>query len=52
MLYFQPYQTKSRQFEFRVAPDLSAHHVTVGRYLLSGGFATHWAPYDTLIVSQ
>ena len=51
-LYFHPYETKSRQFEFLVAPDLSAHHVTVGRYLLSGGFANHWAPYDTLIVSQ
>jgi hypothetical protein len=51
-LYFHPYETKSRQFEFLVAPYLSAHHVTVGPYLLSGGFANHWAPYDTLIVSQ
>jgi hypothetical protein len=51
-LYFRPYETKSRLFEFRVAPDLSAHHITPGRYLLSGGYASRWAPYDTLIVSQ
>lgn len=50
-LFFQPYETKSRLFEFRVASELSAIRVPPGTHLIRGGYARDWATYDTVIVA-
>jgi hypothetical protein len=47
-LFFQPFESKRWLFEFRVAADLSAVHVTPGSYLVRGGYARRWAAYDTV----
>lgn len=50
-LFFRPFETKQRQFEFLVASDLSQHHITPGKYLVRGDYARHWSAYDTVAVS-
>ena len=50
-LFFLPYETKSRLFEFRVASELSAIRVPPGTHLIRGGYAREWAAYDTVIVA-
>lgn len=49
---FSPFETKRWLFEFRVGAELSTHSVTRGRYLVRGGYAHHWAAYDTVVVTQ
>jgi hypothetical protein len=51
-LFFQPFETKSRLFEFKVASDLSDHHVIPGSYFAAGSFAWHWAGFDTIMVTR
>lgn len=50
-LFFEPFETKQRLFEFKVASDLSQHHISAGTYLAQGGYARRWAGYDTIVVS-
>jgi hypothetical protein len=50
-LFFQPYETKRRLFEFRVASTLTAYHVPPGAHLVRGGYARQWAAYDTVLVA-
>lgn len=50
-VFFQPFETKQWLYEFRVASDLSEYHVPPGRYLVRGGYARLWTPYDTIAVS-
>jgi hypothetical protein len=49
-LFFQPYETKGRLFEFRVTSDLTPRHVPPGVHLVRGGYTRSWAAYDTVAV--
>lgn len=50
-LFFQPSETKTWLFEFRVSSVLNEHEVSVGNYLMRGGYARRWSPYETIAVA-
>jgi hypothetical protein len=50
-MYFRPYETKTRLYEFRVASELTSSHIVPGLNLMRGGFARRWTAYDTVDVS-
>lgn len=49
-LYFRPFETQQRLFEFRVESELTAYRVLPGTLLVQGGYAGRWAAYDTVMV--
>lgn len=49
-LFFEPLETKSWRFEFRVASDLSLIHVPPGTYAVLGSFLWQSAAPDTVVV--
>lgn len=49
-LYLEPFGIKRWLYEFRVAADLTAHHIPVGRHVIRGGYARVWSVPDTVIV--
>jgi hypothetical protein len=50
-LYFRPLETKGWLFEFRVAQDLSEHHIPPGNYIVRGSYARHGPTGTTIAVS-
>jgi hypothetical protein len=50
-LFFRPYETKARLFEFRVASELSRLRLPPGTHLLRAAYARRWTAYDTIVVS-
>jgi hypothetical protein len=54
MIFFEPLETKSWLFDFRVGDTLSIDSwtLTPGSYQMSGGYAGQSARYDTLTVTR
>jgi hypothetical protein len=57
-LFFEPFETKQRLFEFQVKPEVFdgrtsglMYHLSPGTYLVRGTYAWHRPPYGTLEVS-
>lgn len=50
-LFFQPYETKRRVYDFRVASELTPYRVPPGTHWIAGGYARQWAAHDTVIVA-
>lgn len=51
MLFFQPFETKTWLYEFRITSELTEHRITPGFYFVRGGYARRWSPFDTILVS-
>lgn len=50
-VYFQPFSTKYRLFEFRVGTDQARRQVHPGVNLIGGSYARRRAPHDSIVVS-
>lgn len=50
-LFFRPFETKRRLFEFLVTSDLSRNHLTPGAYAIAGAYVRRWGAFDTIAVS-
>ena len=49
-LFFLPFESKSRLFEFRVASELDGRRIPAGTHLLRGDYARQRTTYDTVLV--
>lgn len=58
-LFFQPFETKKRLFEFQVKSEpfdrqtsgSREYHLSDGTYMVRGGYGRQWSLYDTIAVS-
>lgn len=49
-VFFQPFETKQRLFDFRIASELSGGRIPPGQYLVRGGYGRRWTAYDTVTI--